>query len=249
MTAGVEPLVAVPDHGRLFTREREVRLGDADVRGRLRLDALACYLQDVANYDAREALGDDASAWVVRRTIVDVFAWPRLAEVVSLTTFLGGVGGRWAERRTSLRGRGVSGGSVECASLWVHIDMKTGMPAALPPSFVPIYGAVYGGRKVSGRLGLPAPPAEVVAGARPWSLRASDLDVMGHVNNAAYWSFVEDVLALDRAAAAPPVRFELEYKNSIEPDDEVSLARDGSTAWLVSTGSGTVHAAARAVTL
>ena len=234
-------LVPLPDRGRRYTGTREVRLGDADLRGRLRLDALARYLQDVANDDGREALGEDASSWVVRRSTVEVERWPRLGEVLTLTTFLGGVGGRWAERRTSVHGER---GRVECASLWVHVDLRTGRPVPLPERFMPIYGEVYGGRKVSGRLSLPAPPPSAGASAsrRPWATRTSDFDVLGHVNNAVYWAAVEDAFAIEGGG----LRFDLEYRAAIEPGDAVDLLVDGEGgAWLLSSGSGEVHAAAR----
>jgi acyl-ACP thioesterase len=218
-----------------------VRLGDAGIDGRLRLDALARFLQDVANDDAREALGDDASSWVVRRMFVEVRAWPRFGEVVALTTFLGGVGGRWAERRTSVDGR--DGGNVECAALWVHVDFATGRPAPLPASFLPMYGQVYGERKVSGRLTLPGVAAD--AQRVPWAVRAADFDILGHVNNAAYWVPVEEALDAFDGVVSRRARFELEYKLAIEPHHAVDLARHGDLLWLVTPGSTDVHAAAR----
>jgi len=233
-------LVPLPDRGRRYVSAREVRLGDADLRGRLRLDALARYLQDVANDDGRDALGEDASSWVVRRSVIDVERWPRLGEVLTLTTFLGGVGGRWAERRTSVHA--AERVCFECASLWVHLDLRTGRPVPLPESFLPIYGEVYGDRKVSGRLSLPSPPDG--RSRRPWPVRASDFDVLGHVNNAVYWAAVEDAFAIDRARSG--LRFELEYKSAIEAGMDVELVADGDGgAWLVAAGTGDVFAAAR----
>jgi acyl-ACP thioesterase len=232
--------VPVPDRGRRYVGEREVRLGDADRHGRLRLDALARFLQDVANDDARDVLGEDASSWVVRRTVVEVEAWPRFGERLTLTTFLGGAGGRWAERRTSVQGRA---GRVECASLWVHVDLRTGRPVPLPDRFLPIYGEVYGDRKVTGRLSLPPPPS---TGRRArWATRVTDFDVLGHVNNAAYWDAVEEAFEADGIADAP-VTFELEYKLAVEPRHDVDLVTDGrGGAWLVTHGTDDVHAAAR----
>ena len=39
----------------MYQASRRVRLGDASPRGRLRLDACARYLQDIANDDSRDA--------------------------------------------------------------------------------------------------------------------------------------------------------------------------------------------------
>ena len=58
--------------------------------GRLRSDALARYLQDVANDDTRDAGHDPFEPWLVRRTSL-VFGQPFvLGELVALTTFSGG---------------------------------------------------------------------------------------------------------------------------------------------------------------
>src|SRR4051812_34858097 len=112
-------LIPVPVKGRRFVARRAVRLGDASPGGRLRLDAIARYLQDVADDDAGDA-GLAGSSWVVRRTTIEVRRPPVLREVLEVTTFCSGVGGRWAERRTSLRGG--RGGRVEAVALWVHVD-------------------------------------------------------------------------------------------------------------------------------
>ena len=45
----------LPSAGRTFTGERIVRLGDVSPAGRLRLDAVARYLQDIATDDAVDA--------------------------------------------------------------------------------------------------------------------------------------------------------------------------------------------------
>ena len=47
-------LVPVPGRGRVYTASRRVRLGDADPGGRLRLDAIARYVQDVSDDDTRD---------------------------------------------------------------------------------------------------------------------------------------------------------------------------------------------------
>lgn len=243
VAVGVEALVALPDTGRRFRRSREVRLADASLNGRLRLDAIARYLQDIANDDARDALGpDEAAPWVVRKTTIDVFRWPRFQELIELTTFCGGTGGRWAERRTTITGRD-DGGHIEAASLWVHIDMHSGRPIALPASFLELFGEPYGSRRVSGRLTHPAPNEG--APRRPWALRRTDFDVMGHVNNTAYWAIAEEVLSREA-----PARFELEYRVAVEPGDRTDLLVDGDQVWLVGAGSGDggevrVHASAR----
>jgi acyl-ACP thioesterase len=229
--------------GRIFGAERPVRLGDVDRGGRLRLDALARHLQDVATDDTVDArIGDGALTWVVRRAAVVVERWPRYLEPVAYSTFCSGIGPRWAERRTTCLGE--NGGRLHTAVLWACIEASTGRAAALPAGFDDIWGSTTGGRTVSARLVHP-PPREPLSD-RPWQVRASDLDVLGHVNNAVHWAALEDELARhlpDRV----PIAAECEYRLPIELDDAVTLRSriDGHelSTWMVSPRG--VHASAR----
>ncbi|MET0909248.1 MAG: acyl-ACP thioesterase domain-containing protein, partial [Ilumatobacteraceae bacterium] len=192
--AAATELVPLPPTGRRYSATGRVRLGDADPRGCLRLDGLARHLQDVANDDAVDSGLTNAVAWVVRRTLIAIDQVPLLGETLTLTTFCSGTGRSWAERRTSIRGD--RGGSVEAASLWVQVDAATDRIRALDDEFHQIYGDAAGGRRVSARLSLPGPgPVTDDITSRPWPIRTVDLDVLGHVNNAAQWAILEESLA------------------------------------------------------
>ena len=219
---------------RVFRATRPVRLGDVDRHGRLRLDALARHLQDVATDDYADAgLAGDPVVWVVRRAAVRVTRWPRYLERVEYATFCNGLGPQWAERRTTATGDG--GGRVETAVLWASLGSRTGRPAPIPTGFASLWGLPDGYRPVSARLLHPPPPP--AAAHRRWELRATDLDVLGHVNNAGHWEAVEDVLArtlTDRV----PVAAECEYRVPVDLGDAVTIASEiaGGTLrmWLVS---------------
>ncbi len=232
-----------PAQGRVFGTSRRVRVGDASPGGRLRFDALACYLQDVSNDDTRDAgLGDDG--WVLRRMALEVRQFPVLGEMLHLRTFCSGTGARWAERRVTVAGD--DGGEVDAVSLWVHLDLATGRPAPLSTRFFDIYGEAAGGRVVNSRLQHPSPPA-AAGPARAWPTRFSDFDVMGHMNNAAYWHPVEQVLAARRHLRAP-LRSELEFRTSIDPDDAVDLVvQDGEGEVRIWIRSGEVVVASARV--
>jgi acyl-ACP thioesterase len=220
--------VPLPEHGRRFTRSRRVRLGDVNVRNRLRLDAVAGYLQDVASDDVDD-IGVDG-AWVVRRTALVVSRLPRYGENVELTTFCSGTGSRWAERRTRLSVGGEP--VVDAVAVWVYVD-QSGRPAPLESWFFDRYGQAAGGRRVSSRLWLPTAPDG--ASARPWAVRTTDFDLLRHMNNAAYWDAVEDELARV-APRSVPASAELEHRGAIEPDEPVKLRStlhdDRLSVWL-----------------
>src|SRR5690606_8940486 len=148
-------MAPVPVVGRTYSAQRLVRLGDVDAGGRLRLDAVARYLQDIATDDAVDAGLQSAMSWVVRRTVVRVERSARFREPLTLTTFASGYGRSWAERRTVIRGD--EGAVVDAAALWVSIDATTGRPAPLDEGFVRVYGEAVGGRKIRARLAHPDP--------------------------------------------------------------------------------------------
>ena len=87
---------------RAFSQPRRPGFADCAPSGRVRLDALACWLQDVAYGDVQDAGMDEAAVWVVRRTRIRVNRFPRFGERFDLTTFCSGIGRMWAERRTDI---------------------------------------------------------------------------------------------------------------------------------------------------
>jgi len=218
----------LPATGRRFTRERYVRLGDVTSQGRVRLDALAGYLQDVAADDV-----DDAGlvgAWVLRRLVLALGEPPRYRDAVMLTTFCSGSGSRFAERRTALSVEGRV--AVEAVALWVYVD-EAGRPAPLRDWFFDLYGEAAAGRHVRSRLRHPPPTPG--APARSWPLRVADIDVLDHVNNAASWTAVEDELGR-RHPTRHLTRAEMEYRQPVDLEEAIelrtSVEADGLACWL-----------------
>jgi acyl-ACP thioesterase len=221
-----------PERGRTYTRERTVRLGDVDVGAELRLDSMARYLQDVATDDALDAGLGNAMGWLVRRTMIRVARPARLNERVALTTYCTGSGRSWAERRTTIRGSNGSDALIEGVSLWVQIDLQSGRPSRLTDEFRTIYGEAAGDRQVSSKLSLPKPvPA---AGGEPWRFRTTDVDPFDHINNAAQWVVMEDLLS--RSGTARRGTGEIEF---VAPAgrDVTLVVGDGGDAWLTTDGS------------
>ncbi len=232
--------VARPEQGRTVSGTQRVRLGDTDPSGALRLDTAVRYLQDIATDDWDSSGIDSDAFWVVRRTtlrLVDGGAWPRLGDMVTLVTWCAGSGAAWAERRTDLEvdGRVV----VEGMALWVPLD-RSFRPRRIDDAFRAVYGQAAGGRKVPGRV----PTAEVAESAahRPWPLRRVDLDVAGHVNNAACWTPVAELVA---DAGSTVAEADLIHQDSVEWGTPVTLAAVPGACWLLQDGQVAVSASWR----
>ncbi len=220
-----------PPGGRVFRDVVRTGFADCAPSGRARLDALARWLQDVAYGDVEEAGLAGMAVWVVRRTRIQVRRFPRFGERLHLTTFCSGLGRMWGERRTTITRAGEAPGDVETVALWVHLDPESWRPIPFNEQEARLYGSAAAGRRVSARLRHPSPDA----GARPaqWTFRAVDMDIAGHVNNAAYWEPLEEEVL----GGPEPQRIdaEIEFRTPCQPGEKIWL-RQGDRRWIVSGG-------------
>jgi acyl-ACP thioesterase len=207
----------MPTAGRTVTATQRIRLSDMDATGRLRLDAVARFLQDIAIDDVQETgWGLPEHLWFVRTILLEVLEPFAGDTEVELTTWCSGVAAIAAGRRWSVKGD--AGGHIEVDSVWIHLDSEQ-RPARIEDFGV--YGEAAAGRHVSTRLALPDPPPG--ATRTKWPLRVTDVDLHGHVNNAVHWQAVEDTLTVTGR-----LRAELDYRQPLDLDDELEIARFGN---------------------
>lgn len=218
----MEPLVPQPTAARTFSESRRIRLSEMDAEGRLRLDSIARYLQDVAIDDVDETgWGAPEHLWVLRSIRMEVLAPSLDDREVELTTWCSGSATVAAGRRMSLVGD--RGGRVELDSVWIHLG-----PDARPARIegFGVYTESAGERTVSTRLELPDPPS--AARRLRWETRASDIDLFGHVNNAVYWQGVEGRLRDRGMNPRAPLLARLDYRHAIDLGEEIELAEFAS---------------------
>ncbi|MBA3433954.1 MAG: hypothetical protein H0U08_07660 [Actinobacteria bacterium] len=221
----MDPLVPSPSTGRVFGSSRRIRLSDRAEDGRLRLDSVARYLQDLAMDDVDETgWGSPDHLWVMRHIRIEVVVPPVEDDRVELTTWCSGTASLAAGRMSLVGDRG---GSVELDSVWVHLG-----PDARPSRLAgfDVYAEAADGRVVSTKLELAGPPED--ARRTRWTLRLTDIDLLGHVNNAVYWHAVEELLSDHGPDPRRPLRARLEHRHAIDLDDDVELMADSSDEWL-----------------
>ncbi|HEX3978602.1 MAG TPA: acyl-ACP thioesterase domain-containing protein [Solirubrobacteraceae bacterium] len=226
---------------RAFDQPRRPGFADCAPSGRVRLDALACWLQDVAYADVQDAGLAEAAVWVVRRTRIRVNRFPRFGERFRLTTFCSGIGRMWAERRTDIVNEDAGSGGlpdVEAVSLWVHLDAERWRPSPLTQAEMDTYGGMPA-RRVSARLRHLAP--ETIVGGAGWVFRATECDIADHINNAAYWQPLEEELLAGEDPAQLDV--EIEYRAPAQPGAK-RVVSNGSYRWIVGDGEE-LHASIR----
>ena len=219
----LDPSLPRPAVGRSFAAQRRVRLADLDASGRVRLDAVARFLQDIAIDDVQETgWGMPEHLWFVRRIRLEVREPLLHDRELELVTWCSGVASIAAGRRWAVIGD--RGGRVEVDSVWIHLGPDQ-RPARIE-SFG-VYAEAAGGRHVSTRLELPSLGEE--APRTRWELRSTDVDLHGHVNNAVYWQALEGALGLD---AATRLVAELDFRDPIDLADPLELAIERSAEGL-----------------
>lgn len=225
-----DDLAPLPTVGRVHRGRWRIGPGSATPLGRARLDAIVDWLQQIAYEDIVDAGLENDSVWVVRRTSLRIRRFPVFGEQIELRTACSGTGPLVAERRTSIVGD--RGGAVEASALWVPLDPETLRPRRTE-RFLTVYGPSAGGRRVRARLRHTAPPPE--AESTPWTFCAADLDVAGHVNNAAAWRALEEELgnlAPDRRLAV-----DVEHPGATFAGP-ARIARDGTLRWILDAAGG-----------
>jgi acyl-ACP thioesterase len=152
-----------------------------------------------------------------------VTSFPKYLDQVELTTWCGALGSHWAERRTQIKCNGVV--AIECAALWVRVDFKTMKPVALSAELIELLQTATGGRKISSRLEIGKNLPDLNsndATSQNWPIRFSDMDAVGHLNNAAYWEVLEEYLGANSGQRAPLLAT-VEHHGAIDPGNQVRI--------------------------
>jgi acyl-ACP thioesterase len=229
-----------PEGAREYTLAMRPGLGDCAPSGRIRLDALARWLQDVAYADVEDAGLALSAVWVVRRNRIAIHRFPRFAERFIVRTFCSGLGRMWAERRTTIEpvddamenGDRPAGPAVEAVAIWVHLDPTDWRPTPFTEAEIAAYGGHAAGRRVTARLRHPAPAPDAAERGR-WTFRATECDIANHVNNAAYWQPLEEELLARGDAEPATLDVEIEFRTPSQPGEKLVLA-DGNQRWIAS---------------
>ena len=227
MTNFIEPLVT----SRQFHFNRRVALSDTDPTGRLRLDACARYLQDVAAFDAIDADISAIGIWLLRKNKIVVEELPTYGTEVKSMTYLTGSGRAWVERTSIISHSGSGKALVRAKALWVLTSPETGAPISVPDSLYEIYGPLATVHKVAIRDGKrQSLPAE--ASRFDWQIRISDQDIRGHLNNATYLEALEEALYREgvKLTTNQKMKCQITYRESTSYEDPADtyfmLSRD-----------------------
>jgi len=181
-----------------------VAFGDVDRDHVLTLAGVFRLLQEAAIAHANQHdTGTDAmltrgESWVLNRMAVQIARYPRHGEALRVETWSSGVRGFKGYRDFRVRSSAGGDGEVIIAgsSLWLYVSVRTRsiirVPREVAAKFPVGTEEVFCPDLEALELSAPDPataPAAVI------SLRYSDVDANGHVNNTAYLELLQSALA------------------------------------------------------
>ncbi len=221
----------------VYTAAVRVRHDDLDALGRAHPSACLRWLAQVA-IDASAAVGFDGAwydaagaRWLVRRTTFDVLRPARASETLAVRS--------WVEDFRRVRSRRryeaalVDGTPAFVAVTdWVFVDLATGRPRRIPADLEARFG-VPASPSVP-RAAWDAPVAPVGASRSMHRVRWTEVDALGHMNNAVYLDVLLQgaldalealgwpVAQLASDGAAPYVAFgDVEYLDEVRYGDQL----------------------------
>jgi len=227
----------------IFNRIFRVRHYECDSYGHLNNVNYVRYMQETA-LDASAAVGWTTERynaighqWLIRETNIEYLQPLVWNDEVEVRTYV--VDFRRVQSRRHYEFRRVSDGTLvaQADTNWVYLNTETGKPASIPTSIVHDF-APDGLPDTNKFEKFPQPPPQP-DGVYCLKKRAEwrDIDTVGHVNNAAYMAYCEDVSTqvgrepgwtmqrmLDEGFALVLRRFRIQYLQPAVLDDEIEIS-------------------------
>jgi acyl-CoA thioester hydrolase len=188
----------------VYTAHVPVRHDELDRFGRLHPGVYLRYLAHAA-VEASAAAGFDAAwyatagtMWIIRRSTLELTAPACGGERLAIATWVEDFRRVRSHRRYSVRDADGSP-RLEARTDWVYVDAASGRPRRIPADFEGAFGVVPEARQE--RAGWDGPPSPREPARSQHRVRVSDLDGIGHVNNAVYLDLLAQAVldALDAA--------------------------------------------------
>lgn len=183
----------------VHTATFRVRHYECDAYGHLNNANYARYMQEAA-FDASAAVGYGKDRyesmgflWLAHETDVEFLLPVRYGDTVEVRTWVGDFRRVRSRRYYEFRLAGQTDLVARASTDWVYIEAATERPAIVPPEMIEAFapGGLTEEQPVRKRFPAPpAPPPDVFSAARRVEWR--DIDTAKHVNNAVYFSYIEE---------------------------------------------------------
>ena len=207
--------------------EKTHRIGlfDIDYQFNLRIEAVARFFQEIAVYHSTgigagpEVLLKQGVVWFLSRLEIEFFRYPTLGEEINIVTWSRGFKGYKGFREyliNSSKGEVARGSGV-----WLFFDFMRKRIIKVPPEISGLH-TIEGEKCFDSEIdhwiscGLIEPEQEMEV-----SLRYSDFDVNGHVNNTVYLGFLETLYHKTMNSNGQPIKnIKIKFSREIDRDRE-----------------------------
>jgi medium-chain acyl-[acyl-carrier-protein] hydrolase len=215
---------------RVWREELLVKSYDVDCTGRLNLQSLLSYFQEIAGNHAThlgvgyEDLRQRGLFWVLSRIKIRISRMPAWSEVISLATWPKGVDKLFALR--DFRMLDVHNNTlVTATTAWLLLDRERNRPQRMDVLPVDIYDfeADHAISDVLDKL----KHEYVLAPHHERRIMVSDLDVNYHVNNAEYVKWIIDSFDIDQMRTRAIHSIQVNYLDEAVFGDTVALWTGG----------------------
>ena len=216
-------MMPVPDpHPDVFDQQWPLRVADIDRAGRLRFDAATRHIQDIGQDHLRQ-LGFEEThpLWIVRRTMIDLIRPVEFQDMLRLRRWCSGTSNRWCEMRVRIDGR--KGGLMESEAFWININRETQGPARISDDFIEGLQRTTAVDRLRWKAYLKAGSRDDAVQIREYPVRVADIDLFDHMNNAVYWSVVEDYLYSSPELLSAPLRVTIEHDAPVALGDKLEI--------------------------
>lgn len=203
-----------------------VRFGNIDRSDRLTLASTFDFFQEVAISHAedlgvgRDALARTRQAWVLSRMSVVLERRPKLGETITVRSWP-----RGSDRLFAVRDYDIRDGSdrpiVRGRSGWIILDIDKRRPLRVQQLIenLPLNEGLDAFS--AGAAGLDARDNLSKTGERRAAY--SDIDYNGHVNNARYVQWIQDIVEPEILEKAGHIRLDINYVSEIKPGELIEL--------------------------
>ncbi|MBP5673171.1 MAG: DUF1806 family protein [Victivallales bacterium] len=201
----------------IYKTEKIIQHHECGVGGVLKMKDMLDYLQDVAGHHADElgvgldSLGGRRMLWVLSRLRVAVDADLSVGTSFTLETYPTGTDLLFAVRQYTMK----SGDDtlLRGTSYWLLLDADTFRPLKPLDFLPPLIRDTQDGHHHFSDLGK-IQKLEI-ENRRPYHISWSDIDEIGHLNNAVYGRFIYDSVG-EIMGAAPRIReFQINYNHQV----------------------------------
>jgi acyl-ACP thioesterase len=164
--------------------------------------------------------------WIVRRTMVDLIRPIEFQDSLRLRRWCSGTSNRWCEMRVRIdgkRGRGL----IESEAFWININRETQTPSRISDDFLAGLHKTTSIDRLRWKGYLKPGSRSDASEIHEFPVRATDIDLFDHMNNAVYWSVIEDYLAshpeLLDGLPERPLRTTIEHEAPVALGDKLEI--------------------------